>query len=151
MGTIVATLYQHLRRPLWHRHPLPTGAAAVAVVWLLWTGAQLLVVAVGLAWLGVAIRRRTQANAVRDAGLRARAEYEHRLSLGGDLRGIYGRYPPVAAGVVPGSAKSLPVALFRWRRLDRRHRLHVWAVMLSIAAVFHRRKVARRCLHQRRI
>ena len=32
------------------------------------------------------------------AGLRARAEYEHRLSVAGDPRGVYGRYPPVQSG-----------------------------------------------------
>jgi hypothetical protein len=101
MGTIVSMLYQHLRRPFWQRHPLMTGAAAVAIVWLLWSGAQLLVAVVGLAWLGVAIRRRMRANALRDAGLRARAEYEHRLNLSGDLRGVYGRYPPVQPGWFP--------------------------------------------------
>ena len=78
-----------------------TGAAAVAIVWLLWSGSQLLVAVVGLAWLGVAIRRRMRANALRDAGLRARAEYEHRLNLSGDLRGVYGRYPPVQPGWFP--------------------------------------------------
>ena len=101
MGTIVAMLYKQLQRPFWQRHPLMTGAAAVVIVWLVWSGAQLFVAVVGLAWLGVAIRRRTGANAVRDAGLRARAEYEHRLSLGGDPRGIYGRYPPVQPGWFP--------------------------------------------------
>ena len=39
--------------------------------------------------------------AVRDAGLRARAEYEHRLSLAGDPRGTFGRYPPVQPGWYP--------------------------------------------------
>jgi len=36
-----------------------------------------------------------------DAGLRARAEYEYRLSLAGDQRGLFGRYPPVQAGWFP--------------------------------------------------
>jgi hypothetical protein len=101
MGTIMAMLYQQLRRPFWLRHPLLTSAAAVLTVWLLWSGAQLLVAIVGLAWLGVAVRRRMRANARRDAGLRARADYEHRLSLRGDPRGIYGRYPPVQPGWFP--------------------------------------------------
>ena len=70
-------------------------------VWLLWSGAQLLVAVVGLVWLGVAVRRRMRANARRDAGLRARADYEHRLNLTGDPRGIYGRYPPVLPGWFP--------------------------------------------------
>jgi hypothetical protein len=78
MGTIMAMLYQQLRRPFWLRHPLLTSAAAAWTVWLLWSGAQLLV-----------------------AGLRARADFEHRLNLTGDLRGIYGRYPPVLPGWFP--------------------------------------------------
>ena len=77
-------------------------AAAVALTgWLLWTGAQLFVAVVALGWLGITLRKRSRANALRDAGLRARAEYEHRLSLRGDPRGLYGRYPPVQAGWFP--------------------------------------------------
>ena len=34
-------------------------------------------------------------------GLRARAEYEHRLNLTGDPRGVFGRYPPVQPGWFP--------------------------------------------------
>lgn len=94
-------LYQHLRRPFWIRHPLVAAVGVALTVWLLWSGAQLLVAVVGLAWLGIAVRRRMRANARRDAGLRARAEYEHRLNLGGDPRGIYGRYPPVQPGWFP--------------------------------------------------
>ena len=98
---MMAMLYQQLHRPFWLRHPLLTSAAAVLTVWLLWSGAQLLVAVVGLVWLGVAVRRRMRANARRDAGLRARADYEHRLNLNGDPRGIYGRYPPVLPGWFP--------------------------------------------------
>jgi hypothetical protein len=98
---MMAMLYQQLRRPFWLRHPFLTSAAAVITVWLLWSGAQLLVAVVGLVWLGVAVRRRMRANARRDAGLRARADYEHRLNLTGDPRGIYGRYPPVLPGWFP--------------------------------------------------
>ena len=77
-----------------------TAAVAVAV-WLVYNGAQVFVAVVGLAWLAVAVRRRLRANALRDAGLRARAEDEPRLNLSGDPRGIYGRYPPVQAGWFP--------------------------------------------------
>lgn len=91
-------LYQQVHRPFWSRHPLVASAAALVTVWLLWQGAHVLVAVVGLAWLGLAIRRRSRANARRDAGLRARAEYEHRLNLRGDPRGVYGRYPPVQPG-----------------------------------------------------
>ena len=33
--------------------------------------------------------------------LRARADYDYRLSLAGDPRGLFGRYPPVQAGWFP--------------------------------------------------
>ncbi len=101
VGTIVTMLYQQVRRPFWHRHPLVAAAGAVIGVWLLLSGAHVLVAVVGIAWLAVAIRRRMRANAIRDAGLRARAEYEHRLNLTGDQRGIFGRYPPVQPGWFP--------------------------------------------------
>ena len=51
--------------------------------------------------MAFAIRRRRRTNALRDAGLRARAEYEHRLNLSGDPRGVFGRYPPVQPGWFP--------------------------------------------------
>ena len=94
-------LYQDVRRPFWQRHPLLTAAGGVLAVCLLSHGAHVVVAVTGLAWLVLVVRRRMQANARRDAGLRARAEYEHRLSLGGDPRGIYGRYPPVQSGWFP--------------------------------------------------
>jgi hypothetical protein len=94
-------LYQQVRRPFWQRHPVAAGALAVFTFWLLWTGSDVLVAVIGLVWVAIAIRRRARANALRDAGLRARAEYEHRLNLTGDPRGIYGRYPPVQPGWFP--------------------------------------------------
>ena len=92
-------LYQPVHRSSWQR--LMAAAGLLVAVWLLWNGAYLFVAVVGLSWLGVYVRRRRKATALRDAGLRARAEYEHRLSLGGDPRGIYGRYPPVQPGWFP--------------------------------------------------
>lgn len=76
-------------------------AAVVVIGWLLWIGAYLPLAVSGLAWLALAIRRHRRETARRDAGLRARAEYEYRLSLHGDPRGIYGRYPPVQPGWFP--------------------------------------------------
>ena len=90
VGTIVRMLYQHVRRSFWQRHPLVAAVGIVLTVWLLWHGAHVLVAVVGLAWLAIKVRKRSRANALRDAGLRARAEYEHRLNLSGDLRGVYG-------------------------------------------------------------
>jgi hypothetical protein len=94
-------LLQSVHRTVWHRHPLLMTAAVVVAAWLVYSGAQIFVAVVGLAWLAIAVRRRRRANALRDAGLRARAEYEHRLNLNGDPRGIYGRYPPVQPGWFP--------------------------------------------------
>jgi hypothetical protein len=94
-------LYQHIRRPLWQRHPVVAATGVMATVWLLSHGAHLLVAVVAVVWLSIAVRRRMRAAALRDAGLRARAEYEHRLNLDGDPRGIYGRYPPIQPGWFP--------------------------------------------------
>ena len=103
MGTMMTMLYQQVRQPFWQRHPVVTAGAAVVTVWLLlaFSEAQVMVAAAGLAWLAVLLRRRRRANALRDAGLRARADYEHRLNLAGDPRGIFGRYPPVQPGWFP--------------------------------------------------
>jgi hypothetical protein len=90
-------LYQQVR-PFWQRHPWVTGTAAVLAVWLVWSGSHVVVAAAGIVWLAIAVRQRRRANALRDAGLRARADYEHRLNLAGDPRGLFGRYPPVQAG-----------------------------------------------------
>jgi hypothetical protein len=94
-------LYQRVHQPFWRRHPLASCAAAVVAIWLWWSGAHVLVAVTGCVWLAILIRRRIRAIARRDAGLRARAEYEHRLSLIGDPRGTYGRYPPVQPGWFP--------------------------------------------------
>ena len=61
----------------------------------------------------VAVRRQLRAAARQRAALRARAEYEYRLSLAGDPRGLYGRYPPVQPGwfADPGQPR-------RWRYFD---------------------------------
>lgn len=87
-------LDQHVQRPFLRRHPVVTAAAATTLTWWLWQGwyeAVALVVVVGLF---VVVRRRRHAAAIRDAGLRARADYENRLSAAGDPRGLYGRYTP---------------------------------------------------------
>jgi hypothetical protein len=94
-------LYKRVRRPFWRRHPLASAAVAGLAVWLWLSGAEVLVAVAGVAWLAVVVRRRMRANARRDAGLRARADYEHRLNLRGDPRGVFGRYPPVQPGWFP--------------------------------------------------
>jgi hypothetical protein len=97
-------LYQQVHRSFWRRHPVAIGVAALVPCWLLLNvllnGGAMFVVA-ALIGLLILVRRRVRALAVRDAGLRARAEFEHRLSLAGDPRGIYGRYPPVQPGWFP--------------------------------------------------
>ena len=91
-------LYQHVRRPFWRRHPILTGAAALLAAWLLLIGGQELVAVTGIIGLLIFVGRRRRARALRAAGLRARAEYEHRLTIAGDPRGVYGRYPPIQPG-----------------------------------------------------
>lgn len=54
----------------------------------------------------VVTRRRRKAAVIRDAGLRARADYEHQLTLAGDPHGIYGRFPPAHWAVMP--VRALP-------------------------------------------
>jgi Protein of unknown function (DUF2510) len=91
-------LYRPLRPPFWQRHPWFTGAAALFVCVQVMHGWYVPVVAIALTAMLAHIARRRRAAARRDAGLRARADYEHRLSLAGDPRGTYGRYPPVQPG-----------------------------------------------------
>lgn len=78
-----------------------SGAGAVLFGWLLINGWYPAATVLALVVMLVVVRRRRRAAAVRDAGLRARADYEHRLSLAGDPRGLYGRYPPVQSGWFP--------------------------------------------------
>ena len=97
----MAMLYQQVHRSFWRRHPVVAGAGLVLTLWWLlngWYGAVAVTAIIGLL---IFVARRRRALAVRDAGLRARAEFEHRLSLAGDPRGVYGRYPPVQPGWFP--------------------------------------------------
>jgi hypothetical protein len=94
-------LYQQGRRPFWRRHPVVTATALALIAWQLLAGWYVTVALTAIVGLTVVVRRRLRANAIRDAGLRARADYEYRLSLAGDARGIYGRYPPLQSGWFP--------------------------------------------------
>lgn len=92
---------RRVHQPFGRRHPAVTVVAAVTAAWWLWQGwyeALAVVVAAGVI---VAVRRRRRAATLRDAGLRARADYEHRLSLAGDPRGLYGRYRPMGPDWYP--------------------------------------------------
>ncbi|MBX7448111.1 hypothetical protein GR927_08930 [Mycolicibacterium sp. 3033] len=81
--------------PWCRRHPLLTMSAAAVALWWLWLGWYLAVILVTASVAVLAARRRRRATVIRNAGLRARAEYEHQLTLAGDPHGFYGRFPPV--------------------------------------------------------
>ena len=91
-------LYQDVHQPFPRRHPVMTAVALTTVAWWLWQGWYEPLVLTGALVMLVIVSRRRKTAAIRDAGLKARAEYEHRLSLAGDPRGMFGRYPPVQAG-----------------------------------------------------
>lgn len=91
-------LYQQVRQPFPRRHPVLTGAAALVAIWWLANGWYAAIAITALAGLAILVTKRRRTHAIRDAGLRVRADYEHRLSLARDQRGVFGRYPPVQAG-----------------------------------------------------
>jgi hypothetical protein len=93
--TIKLMIYQHVRRPFWRRHPVVTGAALLLAFWWLTNGWYEALAVTAIVGLFLFVRHRRRDLAHRDAGLRARADYEHRLILAGDPHGLYGRYPPV--------------------------------------------------------
>ncbi len=66
--------------------------------WWLANGWYEAVAVTAIVGLLLVVNGRRKAHAVRVAGLRARADYEFRLSLAGDQRGAFGRYPPMQAG-----------------------------------------------------
>ena len=80
--------------PFWYRHPVLTGAGLLWGTWVLLDGWVATVTVICVLALMIAMRRRRRARVVRHAGLRARADLEHRFTLDGDPRGTYGRYPP---------------------------------------------------------
>ena len=89
-----------------------TGAGLVLTLWWLYIGAYEALAVTAVIGLLIFVARRRRALAVRDAGLRARAELEHRLSLARDLRGIYGRYPPVQPGWFPDPQNGSQLRFF---------------------------------------
>jgi hypothetical protein len=94
-------LYQQIHRRFWQRHPVFTGAGLAMTLWWLYSGWYEALVVMAVIGLLIFVSRRRRALAIRDAGLRARADFEHRLSLAGDPRGMFGRYPPVQPGWFP--------------------------------------------------
>jgi hypothetical protein len=105
-------LYQQARPAFWRRHPVVTGAAALMTFWWLANGWYEAVAVTAIVGLLLIVNRRRKALAIRDAGLRARADYEYRLSLRGDLRGTFGRYPPVQAGWFPDPQNHCRIRYF---------------------------------------
>jgi hypothetical protein len=105
-------LYRQARHPFWQRHPVVVSAVALMTFWWLakgWYEAIAVTAVVGLLFL---VDRRRRAMSIRDAGLRARADYEHRLSLAGDQRGVFGRYPPIQPGWFPDPQNRCQIRFF---------------------------------------
>lgn len=105
---MVPMRYQASGQRFWRRHPWITIAASVFTAWLVlhghvWPAAVILT---GAAFS--AVRGQRRARAIERAGLRARADLEHRLVLAGDPRGVHGRFPPQQAGWFPDPARPDP-------------------------------------------
>ena len=105
-------LYQQVHRSFWRRHPLVTGGVLLLLSFWLWRGWYDAVAVTAIVSLLVVVSRRRRDRALRDAGLRARADYEHRLSLFGDPRGTFGRYPPVQPGWFPDPQNRRQIRYF---------------------------------------
>ena len=78
----MAMLYQQVHRSFWRRHPVVAGAWLVLTLWWLLNGWYEAVAVTAIIGLLIFVARRRRALAVRDAGLRARADFEHRLKPG---------------------------------------------------------------------
>jgi uncharacterized protein (DUF58 family) len=91
-------LWQQPSDAFWRRHPVLITTGLLCGAWLLVNGWFLTVGVLAATILAAGIRRRRRARTIRHAGLRARAELEHRFVLNGDPRGTYGRYPPAFSG-----------------------------------------------------
>jgi hypothetical protein len=89
-----------------------TGAGLLVVFWWLWNGWYTGVAIAAIIVTLLVVRHSRRTRAIRDAGLRARADYEHRLSLAGDSRGVFGRYPPVQPGWFPDPRNRYQIRYF---------------------------------------
>jgi len=105
-------LYQQVRRPFWRRHPVVCATALLVTTWWIANGWYEAVAAAATVALLLFVARRRRVLAIRDAGLRARADYEHRLSMAGDTRGVFGRYPPIQPGWFPDPRNRLQMRYF---------------------------------------
>jgi len=104
--------YEHVRPPFWRRHPALTCTVALMTGWWIANGWYEALAVTGAAAVLMFVGRRRRAHAVRDAGLRARADYEHRLNVAGAPRGMYGRYPPIQPGWFPDPANRCQMRYF---------------------------------------
>src|ERR1700730_461925 len=94
----MSMLYQHVHRSFWRRHPVVPGPGLALTLWWLHNGWYEAVAVTAIVGLLIFVARRRGALAARDAGLRARADFEYRPRLACDPRGVFGRYPPVELG-----------------------------------------------------
>jgi Flp pilus assembly protein TadB len=86
--------YPQARQPFWHRHPFVTAGALLAALWLVQHGWYVTVAIPVAVVLLVSLRRRRRRAQRQRAAVAARADFEHRLLMAGDPRGVHGRYPP---------------------------------------------------------
>jgi hypothetical protein len=133
-----------------------TGEGLMLTAWCLHNGWYEAVALAAIIGSLTFVARRRRALATRDAGLRARADFEYRLSLAGDPRGLFGRYPPVQPGWFP-TRKTVLRCVISTARYGRpmpgrgRTRSDLRAIMRRIVALVERRQIACRGVHQRRV
>jgi len=89
-----------------------TGAGLMLTAWWLHNGWYEVVAIAAISGSLIFVARRRRALVARDAGLRARADFEYRLSLAGDPRGLFGRYPPVQPGWFPDPQNGCQMRYF---------------------------------------
>src|SRR5260370_37385570 len=97
----MSMLYQHVHRPFWRRHPVVTGAGLALTLWWLHNGWYEAVAVTAIGGLLIFVARRRGALSARDAGLRVRADFEHRLRVGGDPRSVFLGYLAAQPGWFP--------------------------------------------------
>lgn len=88
-------LHPQARQPFWHRHPFVTAGTLLVAAWMLQNGWYTAVALPAALVVYFSVRRARRTAEYQRAGLRDRADIEHRMILAGDPRGIHGRYPPV--------------------------------------------------------
>jgi len=89
------------RHYFWQRHPWMTLGIVVVYAAVMTNGWYLVGASLTVAIVCCVAHSHRRRRAIERAGLRARADLEHRLVLSGDPRGTYGRFPPVQPGWFP--------------------------------------------------